>query len=213
MNNATRNAVLATFLTLVLSGTTAHSVEKKTNLGNSPERIVTPMPDGWMVIYHAKDHRREVLEYVPEGQSVTNWQEMVTSKIFDRSRATPHDYNSKTIKNFAKLCTKSVKIVGEKEDRFGYDASLAFIECQTKPETRKKNKFVRKILFQVQLAIRGKDALYIAESAWQTDDVTAPRPTQDNDLLNRITSRLDNVFVCDDRLKEKSCNVLKAKTQ
>ena len=213
MNTVTRIAVGAMVLTLTLYGNIASAVEKKAKIGISPERLVTPMPEGWMVIYHAKDNRREVLEFVPEGQSVTNWQEMVTSKIFDRSKASPHDYNSKTITRFAKLCTQSVKIVGEKEDRFGYDASLAFIECQTKPETRKKNKFVRKVLFQVQLAIRGKDALYIAESAWQTDDTKAPRPTQDNNLLNRITSRLDNVFVCDDRLKDKNCRVLKAKTQ
>ena len=177
MNTVTRIAVGAMVLTLALYGNIASAVEKKAKIGISPERLVTPMPEGWMVIYHAKDNRREVLEFVPEGQSVTNWKEMVTSKIFDRSKASPHDYNSKNDHQILqKLCTQSVKIVGEKEDRFGYDASLAFIECQTKPETRKKNKFVRKVLFQVQLAIRGKDALYIAESAWQTDDDKGAAP-------------------------------------
>ncbi len=185
--------------------------KKKVQVGISPERIVTPKPPGWVTIYHAKDHRREVLEYVPKGQTVEAWSEMVTSKIFDGSKATAHDYNSKTIERFAKLCTNSVKIVGEKEKRFGYDASLAFIECETKPETRKRNKFVKQVLFQVQLAIRGKDALYVAESTWQTDDMKAARPTQNTELLNTITSRLDSVFVCDDRVKDKKCATLREK--
>lgn len=213
MKTFTLVTATAAALALMLPGNNVALAQKKPKIGISAERIVTPKPDGWIVIYHAKDNRREVLEFVPKGQTVENWQEMVTSKIFDRSKTTPHEYNKKTIDNFAGLCTESIKIVGEKEKRFGYDASLAFIECQTKPETREKNRFVRKVLFQVQLAIRGKDALYIAESAWQTNDTTVSRPTQDDDLLNRITSRLDNVFVCDDRIKDKSCKTLKSKTQ
>ncbi len=197
---------------IAVSATSGTAQEKnKVKVGISPERIVTPKPAGWVTIYHAKDHRREVLEYVPKGQTVKSWNEMVTSKIFDRSKSTAHDYNTRMIERFSKLCTNSVKIVGEKEKRFGYDASLAFIECETTPETRKRNKFVKKVLFQVQLAIRGKDALYVAESTWQTDDTNATRPTQDTELLNKITSRLDGVFVCDDRMKEKTCAKLREK--
>lgn len=193
------------------AGPGAAQEKRKVQVGISPERIVTPKPPGWVTIYHAKDHRREVLEYVPEGQTVDAWNEMVTSKIFDGSKSTAHDYNSRTIGRFEKLCANSLTIVGDKEKRFGYDASLAFIECETKLETRKRNKFVKQVLFQIQLAIRGKDALYVAESAWQTDDVKAARPTQDTGLLNTITSRLDGVFVCDDRLEDKKCAILRKK--
>ena len=171
------------------------------------ERIVTPMPEDWKEAYHAKDARQEVREFVPAGESVENWSAMVTTKIFDGMNRSAKEYNTHTMERFASLCSQSTKVVGETEERFGYPSSLAFIECVTSPATREKNKYVRKVEFLVQVAIKGDEALYVAESAWHTDDLTGPRPTADADLLNRIASRLDKVYVCDDRIEEKKCQV------
>lgn len=192
---------------LLLTGltTTIHAQQDKVKLKLSPERIVTPLPEGWKIAYHVRDGRKEVQEYVPDGETVERWNFMVTTKIYDRLTRGPHDYNRHTIDRFASLCSKSTKIIGETEDRHGYESSLAFIECLTTPAVRKKNKFVRKREFRVQLAIKGKDALYVAESAWHTDDLSLPPPTEDANLLNTITGRLDQVFVCDNREKDKKC--------
>lgn len=179
--------------------------DKPTKIPIAPERILTPMPAGWKVAYHAKDSRQEVQEFVPAGETVEDWSEMVTTKIFDGLDRSAKAYNTYTMGRFAALCSDSKKVVGEPEHRSGYVASLAFIECVTSPETRKRNRFVRKVEFLVQLAIKGRDALYVVESAWHTDDLEAPRPTDNADLLNRITSRLDGVVVCDDRIEEKRC--------
>lgn len=187
--------------------------EKTAALPMAPERIVTPMPAGWTEAYHAKDARQEVREFVPAGETEENWSAMVTTKIFDGLNRDAKEYNTYTMERFASLCSESTKVVGETEDRFGYPSSLAFIECITSPETREKNKYVRKVEFLVQIAIRGSDALYVAESAWHTDDLTISRPTQDADLLSRITSRLDKVLVCDDRVDEKTCQAQRAKAQ
>ena len=133
------------------------------------------------------------------------WNFMVTTKIYDRMKRGPLEYNQHTIGRFASLCSRATKVVGDVEIRHGYESSLALIECLTKPEVRKKNKFVRKREFRVQIAFKGKDALYVAESAWHTDDLSTPPPTEDSNLLNLITGRLDRVFVCDNREKDKNC--------
>jgi hypothetical protein len=187
--------------------------DRTTALPMAPERIVTPMPSGWTEAYHAKDARQEVREFVPAGETEENWSAMVTTKIFDGMNRGAKEYNIHTMERFASLCSESTKVVGETENRFGYPSSLAFIECVTSPATREKNKYVRRVEFLVQVAIRGSDALYVAESAWHTDDLTISRPTQDANLLNRITSRLDKVFVCDDRIDEKKCQAQQAKAQ
>jgi hypothetical protein len=205
--------VIAAAVMLAVAPCSPISAQDKAALPMAPERIVTPIPAGWAEVYHAKDARQEVREFVPGGEKVDNWSAMVTTKIFDGLARGAKEYNTHTMDRFASLCTEAVKIVGETEDRFGYPSSLAFIECVTSPATREKNKYVRKVEFLVQIAIKGSEALYVAESAWHTDDISAPRPTQDPDLLNRVTSRLDNVFVCDDRIDEKKCQTQRAKAK
>ncbi len=192
---------------LLLPGfsTALNAQQDKVKLKLSPERIVTPLPEGWKIGYHVRDNRKEIQEYVPNGETVEGWNYMVTTKIYDRLKRGPLDYNRHTIERFAALCSRSTKVIGDVEDRHGYESSLAFIECLTKPEVRKKNKFVRKREFRVQLAVKGKDALYVVESAWHSDDLSRRPPTEDSELLNAITGRLDHVFVCDNREKEKNC--------
>lgn len=209
--------VLQTLVFVVASAMVAvvalpvHAQETPAALPMAPERIVTPMPAGWTQAYHARDNGREVRELVPAGETVENWSEMVTTKIFDGLERGAKEYNLYTMERFAALCSEATKVVGETEERLGYSSSLAFIECVTSAQTRETNKYVRKVEFLVQLAIKGSEALYVAESAWHSDDLTAPRPTTDANLLNRITSRLDKVYVCDNRIDEKKCQSQQAK--
>ena len=57
---------------LLLSGgsTALYAQEDKVKLKLSPERIVTPLPEGWKIGYHVRDERKEIQEYVPEGETV-----------------------------------------------------------------------------------------------------------------------------------------------
>ena len=201
--------LFACAIALMPQPSAAQDKEDKVKLKLSPERVIAPLPDGWKVAYHVRDARKEIQEYVPAGETVENWTYMVTTKIYDRMTRGPLEYNTFTMNRFASLCTKSRKIVGPLEQRHGYPASLAFIECQTAPETLKKNRFTKKIEFRVQIAIKGKDALYVVESAWHSNDTSGPMPSGDPALLKSITSRLDKVFVCDDRLKKRSCDTMR----
>jgi hypothetical protein len=140
---------------------------------------------------HHDDRIGSLTEFVPNGESVEDWTEMITVQVFHGLKVDPAPFLQAMGKGFAKSCPgfNSPKgIVTGQEN--GYVVSMLVVKCPVNPATGKPET----TLFRI---IKGKDALYSVQHAWRS-------VASDKDLSDAVLA-LRKVTVCDTRDPSHPC--------
>jgi hypothetical protein len=107
------------------------------------ERLVAPRLDGWTIGYYRSNEQQSIREEVPRGQTVENWQRMVTTQRFTglAARTSPAAYARDILGNVPASCPgarispiKNAPVSGRPAVRFRVDCP-SNPEAQGKPET------------------------------------------------------------------------------
>ena len=154
------------------------------------ENLLFSPPENFMVAHH-DDQIGSLTEFVPNGESIGDWTEMVTVQVFRDLNADPEHFLQTIGKGLAISCPgfSSPKGIVTGQDN-GYVVSMLVVTCPLNPATRKPET----TLFRV---IRGKDALYVVQHAW--------RSVASNKDLGDAVLTIRKVSVCDTRDSSHSC--------
>lgn len=159
------------------------------------ENVLTPLPEGFKVGFHARQPQMEITEQVPNGETVQDWSRMVTEQtFFGRGNADPDVFAGGLARSWAAACPGGSGARTERATENGYPASLWAFRCPLNPQTGKPETMWMKV-------IGGADALYSVQYAYRralTDDLAGP-----------ALAYLKGVQVCDTRAPAHPCPPLR----
>ena len=153
-------------------------------LAQSPQALVVPTPPGFALAWsHDKpDGSLQMKEFVPQGQTVDTWHQMITVQHFPKLvQAEPHVLLGRWTQGVLEACPKAQISPVPQATVSGHPALRVYVhmtECGTRtPES---------ILAMV---IKGADAMHMVQHAWRP----AP-PTREQ--LQGAMATLDRVRLC-----------------
>jgi len=155
------------------------------------ENLLTALPQGFKLGYQASQGNEDMAEYVPAGETVDDWSEMVTVQVFHGLGGVDLDgFAQRLATGWSNACPGGEgQRVGGATDN-GYRFALWSYTCPLNPETGKPETMRLKIM-------SGKDALYSVQFAYRA------KPSDDEDT--RSGGALDKVGVCDTRSPDHPC--------
>ena len=154
------------------------------------ENLLVAQPAGFKVGYQANKDSTAISEWVPEGQSVDTWTQMLTVQVFRGSKVDPAAFLQQIGKKWTDACPGSTGKGIFTGQTNGYVVSMLVLRCPKnlttgKPETT---------AFRV---IKGGDALYSVQRAFRSEPSDAE--------LDDVMHYLAKVSVCDSRAPDHPC--------
>lgn len=158
------------------------------------ENLLVIPPAGFKVGYKGTNNGINMMEWVPAGETVQNWSEMVTVQIFNkRTDLDPGQFLGRIQQQWLAACngSKPAPILTGKAN--GYTASMMMLHCPLlaatgKPETT---------MFR---AIKGNDSFYVVQRAVRA--VASP------DQVEKMKQYLAEVSVCEAGSPQHPCPAL-----
>ncbi len=155
------------------------------------ENLITTAPAGYHVGFRNKSDDGLITEWVPAGETVENWTEMVTVQVFYHLKVSPEAFMSNLEARWQRSCPgadKAMPIANTVEN--GYPMLVWLLSCPQNPASGK----VEITWFK---AMQGNDSFYVVQKAFKF----APSKQQ----VTRWVGYLKAVHVCDSRLPDRAC--------
>ena len=161
------------------------------------ENLLIEIPSGYELGHQQKTDQGEINEFIPKGETVENWSEMITVQLLPA-----HNNNTKFYAIFESLvkqaCTNgSTEVIATAEEN-GYPVKVFMLSCPANQSTDMGEvTFIK--------TVEGKDKFYVVQKAWRTPKYKPDQlPLASGDIA-KWTQYLRSVHVCDSRIKERNC--------
>jgi hypothetical protein len=159
------------------------------------ENLLQAMPSGFKIGYQSSHDGINMQEWVPDGETVENWSEMVTTQIFlGRKNLDPAQFLNGIGMQWLKACAGSAPNAIHTGNANGYTVSMLMLQCPLNPQSGKPET----TLFR---AIKGNDSFYIVQRS--------VRAVPSREQMSQMAQYLGTVNVCDTRMPEHPCPDLK----
>ncbi len=172
--------------------------------------FATP-PAGWLVGYRGRQGNASIVEYVPAGQTVQNWTEMVTVQVWHGPQPSldPKEFVLRIAGRFQRVC-KALQVASPSVRQIsGYDNASLALECRDPDRSQAPTQVLSKsIEFLAVRAIRGRDGFYVIQRAWHSDTEQPDAPMKSEATLKEWRTYLSQVEVCDTRDPTLDCATL-----
>jgi hypothetical protein len=155
------------------------------------ENLLTTPPAGYHVGFSNKTADGLITEWVPAGETVENWTEMVTVQVFYHLHGSPESFMSNLETRWLRSCPgagPAQPIANAVEN--GYPTLVWLLSCPQNPANGKMEITWFK-------AVQGNDSFYLVQKAFKF----APSKEQ----IGRWVGYLKAVRVCDSRLADRAC--------
>jgi len=177
-------AVVAALSATVLGGGSAFAQLRDENL-------LMGLPPGFKVAFQDRKPQGMIVEMVPEGQSLKNWDEMITVQIFyRRGDLEVEKFREDLRQGWIKACPDADFAPLKDGRENGYAFEFWSLYCPKNPETGAPEMTYFK-------AIRGNDAFYSIQKAFRVE----PADSQ----IIEWTKFASKVLVCDTRIADRPC--------
>ncbi len=159
------------------------------------ENLLVGMPQGFKLGFKDSKNGMNMQEFIPAGETVQNWTEMVTVQVFlSRKDLQPAPFLGAMQQQWAGACKGSSATPVSTGKVNGYDAASILLRCPLlastgKPETT------------MLTAIKGNDSFYVVQRAVRS----VPTPAQ----FETMKKYIESVSVCDSRLPSRPCPAVK----
>jgi hypothetical protein len=157
------------------------------------ENLLVAQPTGFKVGHQATQNGNSISEWVPEGETVENWTQMLTVQVFRQSPLDPTVFLQQIGKQWAEACPGSSAKGILSGQVNGYGVSMQVLRCPKNSATGKPETTAFR-------AIRGNDALYSVQRAF--------RSNASDKEMNDVMQYLSTVSVCDTRAANHPCPAL-----
>ena len=155
------------------------------------ENLLFSPPDGYQIGYTNNNNDIYIQEWIPDGQNIKDWSEMLTIQVLFNYPIGDLDYFvNKFIGMIVAVCEDGRGLTITDGAEYGYLFNYFMTICGKNPNTQKPE-------FTMVKAISGNDALYIVQKAWRYE----PTDIQMQDWSNLVSQ----VFLCDTRNKSAPC--------
>ena len=155
------------------------------------ENLLFSPPDGYQIGYTNNDNDIYIQEWIPDGQNIKDWSEMVTIQVlFNYPVGDLDSFVNKFIEIIVNVCEDGRGLKITEGIEYGYLFNYFMTICGKNPNTQKPE-------FTMVKAIFGIDALYIVQKAWRYE----PTDIQIQDWSKFVSK----VFLCDSRNKSAPC--------
>jgi len=159
------------------------------------ENLRQVLPPGFKIGFKSERPGLTMTEDVPDGQTVKDWSEMITTQVFlGRKSADPSAFLSGVRSRWLAACPGSVEPTIHTGNANGYPVSMMLLGCPLNPATGKPE-------VALMRGIAGADSFYLIQYAWRS------APTQEQ--VNAATRYLGTVNACDTRTPAHPCADLK----
>ncbi len=161
------------------------------------ENLLFAPPKDFKVGYSASHDTALITEFVPDGQTVEDWEQMLTVQVFHGASADPATFLQGLGERYMKACpgTQAKGIFSGHAN--GYVVSMLLLRCPNNPGTGKPETTAFRVT-------RGADALYSVQHAWRRQVSDAEVDTAMHALAAAV--------VCDNRTSMHPCPSLDAVT-
>ena len=153
---------------------------------DNTENIYFELPPGFEQGFEESDESFFIQEWVPKGESVNDWSEMLTLTIQNMPNIDPVEFFNHMADGWEKSCPEYGGLLLHEGLENNYPVALWFLKCPANPMTGKPE-------FAYIKGIAGNDNFYTVQLAYAllSEEIT--------DLtINRSMAFLRQVIVCDD---------------
>lgn len=161
------------------------------------ENLIVEIPSGYELGFQQETDQGKMSEFIPKGESVEQWSEMITVQLFDPANKNA-EFHARIDSLVKQACEDGSTHVTPVEEENGYPVKVFQMYCPTNLQTGKGEVTFFK-------TIEGKDKFYVVQKAWRTDKYGAddiPLTEQD---FGRWIRYLKAVYVCDSRSEKRKC--------
>ena len=182
-----RRALLASFAGLLLAGGASAQL-KDVNL-------LQGMPAGYKIGFQERQGPIILTEMVPESESVEEWTEMVSSQLFIGLKSvSPETFRAESRKKWLEACKDGNFAEIASGEESGYPMALWMLSCpHSKAPGRPEITWFK--------AIRGQDAFYVVQKSFRFEP--------SNEQVQQSMRYLRQISVCDTRIPQRACPVVK----
>lgn len=194
------------FLTLLLIGTfQAQNLMAQIQPERKPlaaERLLMPLfPSGWKEVYRSRDSI-EVVEYVPQEQSATAWQDKIQLQVYNNLNDLPLDaIQRRTQGQNRNRCTGVIEGPLQSGLNNGYPSAFWTLGCRY----IKSGAGLGFGETQYTKAIQGQSSLYVLSRIWRTPTFGQDGPSIAIQSVNDVVAFLTTSIVCVPRSEVHPC--------
>lgn len=178
--------------------------------GGTEERLFAAPPKGWSLAFQDFKDGQRIHEYLPPGQSLKGWSERVTIRIFEGlTGVAAVDFAQRMTETVRKTCERYEGQPPDSRRVNGYEVSLVLLECR-RPVRDPANPQVvpRRIEVLMATVIRGREAVYVVQRAWQGDQAGGGHPFYAGEARDAWLRFMGTVELCDLADREAPCKSL-----
>jgi len=155
------------------------------------ENLLQNIPSGYKIDFQTRKGNMILIEMVPQGESVRNWTEMVTTNIYlGLKSATPESFQAKMQQMWGASCKDSHFAPVTKGKENGYPFAIWIQICPLNQSTGKPE-------YTWFKAIKGNDSFYVVQKAFKF------KPPEEQ--IPKWMQYLRSVIVCDARRNDHPC--------
>lgn len=138
-----------------------HSGDTLVLQGGQGEVYIAGLPRGWDLGFQESNEIGHHLEWVPKGQPVKDWRDMIAFQLFPKLiDVQPAQFLTKMADHYAQSCDQVLATDIEGTPANGYPGALRVLACT-------KNKVTGMGEVTLFRAVMGKEAFYVAQRAWR----------------------------------------------
>ena len=159
------------------------------------ENLLVSPPKDFVVGFKASHDNHSMTEFVPAGQTVDDWTEILTVQLWRQATVDPATFLRDVGGRFIKDCPGTGVDKGgiHTGQVNGYVVSMLLLRCPNNPTTGKPETTAFRV-------IKGNDTLYSVQYAW--------RSVPSDEELKSAMRRFEKVIVCDTRTPDHPCPAL-----
>ena len=138
-----------------------HSGDTVVLQGGGGEVYIAGLPAGWTLGFQESNEIGHHLEWVPQGQPVKDWRDMIAFQLFPKLiDIEPDHFLVKMADHYAQSCDQVLATDIEGTPANGYPGAIRVLACT-------KNKVTGLGEITLFRAVMGQEAFYVAQRAWR----------------------------------------------
>ena len=153
---------------------------------NKIENVYLELPPGFEEGFKDGDESFFIQEWVPKGETVNDWSEMLTLTIQDTPNVDPVEFFNRMADGWEESCPEYGGMLLHEGLENNYPVAVWFLKCPTNPMTNKPE-------FTYVKGIAGNEHFYTVQLAYalRSEEITDSTMNYSMGFLKRVT-------VCDD---------------
>lgn len=193
-------SMLLPALLIVLSFDNRVSHAQSPELKNG-ENFLVPLITGWKLAWANKGRGWQAVEFVPKGEELKSWSQLVTVQIYyNQNQLHPLAFSATMSQNFERGCDKVKTETSAAEKQNGYLTAEVVLACTREKKTGKGS-------LTIIRSFAGRDSFYVVQWATRVNPYPLGQKPVGQDVIENWRDFLKSAKLCDTRRDKQRCNM------